>query len=155
MPLLGTLTNSSLPTALSSPRQLRSNRTPLPGTQAHKPAYSSYPPHVVFEVDDIEAALRNQKILIEPNSPSPGVTVAFIEVQCAPVELMQIDRDLRKDLWARVSDICSRARDRPPTRVSNSDPNRSPRDCSPSLWLTRRSGSPSPGIPPRCSTRGI
>jgi len=32
---------------------------------------------------------RWQKVIIEPNSPSDGVVVAFIEVNGAPVELMQ------------------------------------------------------------------
>jgi len=49
-------------------------------------------PHVAFEVEDLEAALQNQKVLIAPNSPSEGVTVAMIEVNGAPVELMQYDR---------------------------------------------------------------
>ncbi len=48
-------------------------------------------PHVAFEVDDLAAALEGQQVIIEPNSPSRGVTVAFIEVSGAPVELMQID----------------------------------------------------------------
>ena len=55
-------------------------------------------PHVAFEVDDLMEAIRNEKVIIEPNSPSPGVLVAFIEVNGAPVELMQIDHCLRKDL---------------------------------------------------------
>jgi hypothetical protein len=55
-------------------------------------------PHVAFEVDDLTAAIRDQKVIIEPNSPSNGVMVAFIEVNGAPVELMQIDHSLRKDL---------------------------------------------------------
>ncbi len=55
-------------------------------------------PHVAFEVDDLEEALQGQHILIEPNSPSPGVKVAFIQVRGAPVELMQIDRSIRPDL---------------------------------------------------------
>jgi hypothetical protein len=55
-------------------------------------------PHVAFEVDDLAAAIRDQKVIIEPNSPSNGVMVAFIEVNGAPVELMQIDHSLRKDL---------------------------------------------------------
>jgi hypothetical protein len=55
-------------------------------------------PHVAFEVDDLSEAIRNQKVIIHPNSPSAGVLVAFIEVNGAPVELMQIDRSLRKDL---------------------------------------------------------
>jgi hypothetical protein len=55
-------------------------------------------PHVAFEVDDLTAAIRDRKVIIEPNSPSKGVMVAFIEVNGAPVELMQIDHSLRKDL---------------------------------------------------------
>ena len=50
-------------------------------------------PHVAFEIDDLEKALRDQKIIIEPNSPSEGLTVAFIEVNGAPIELMQYQRD--------------------------------------------------------------
>lgn len=49
-------------------------------------------PHVAFEVDDLQAALEGKKILIEPNSPSAGLTVAFIEVDGAPVELMEFDK---------------------------------------------------------------
>ena len=55
-------------------------------------------PHVAFEVDDMERALADQKIIIAPNSPSNGVVVAFIEVNGAPVELLQIDRKIRTDL---------------------------------------------------------
>jgi len=54
--------------------------------------------HVAFEVDDLEAALEGYKVIILPNSPSPGVRVAFIEVNGAPVELLEIDRSIRKDL---------------------------------------------------------
>jgi hypothetical protein len=49
-------------------------------------------PHVAFEVDDLATALDGQQVIIEPNSPSRGVLVAFIEVSGAPVELMQIDQ---------------------------------------------------------------
>ncbi|MEM9396240.1 MAG: hypothetical protein AAF991_02090 [Pseudomonadota bacterium] len=55
------------------------------------PAFVQNVPHVAFEVDDLEAALKDQKVIIEPNSPSPGLTVAFIEVNGAPVELMQYE----------------------------------------------------------------
>lgn len=55
-------------------------------------------PHVAFEVDDLAAALVGHKVIIEPNSPSPGVLVAFVEVRGAPVELMQIDHEVRPDL---------------------------------------------------------
>jgi hypothetical protein len=48
-------------------------------------------PHIAFEVDDLEAALEGRDVLIEPNSPSPGVLVAFVVDDGAPVELMQID----------------------------------------------------------------
>ena len=37
----------------------------------------------------MDAALVGQKIIIQPNNPSEGVVVAFIEVNGAPVELMQ------------------------------------------------------------------
>ena len=55
-------------------------------------------PHVAFEVDDLEDAIRDQKVIIRPNSPSNGVLVAIIEVNGAPVELMQIDHVVRPDL---------------------------------------------------------
>jgi hypothetical protein len=48
-------------------------------------------PHVAFEVDDLERELQGKKVVIEPNSPSPGVIVAFIEDNGAPVEFLQID----------------------------------------------------------------
>ena len=54
--------------------------------------------HVAFEVDDLGIALIGQKILIPPNSPSRGVMVAFIEVNGAPVELLQIAEPDRTDL---------------------------------------------------------
>ena len=48
-------------------------------------------PHVAFEVKDLTKAIKNQKVIIAPNSPSEGLTVAFIEVNGAPVELMEYD----------------------------------------------------------------
>ena len=53
---------------------------------------------MAFEVENLEAELEGKDVLISPNSPSPGVLVAFIVVQGAPVELMQIDHEMRKDL---------------------------------------------------------
>ena len=50
-------------------------------------------PHVAFVVDDLAAAIAGQKVLIAPNSPSEGLTVAFIEVNGTPVELMQYDNN--------------------------------------------------------------
>jgi len=49
-------------------------------------------PHVAFEVDDLAAALEGHELLIAPNSPSAGVTVAFIVHNGAPVELLHVDR---------------------------------------------------------------
>jgi len=43
-------------------------------------------PHVAFEVDDLAEAIRDQKVIVAPNSPSTGVLVAMIEVNGAPVE---------------------------------------------------------------------
>jgi hypothetical protein len=48
----------------------------------------SFPP-IAFEVDDLNAALAGHIVIIHPNSPSEGLLVAFIEVNGAPVELMQ------------------------------------------------------------------
>ncbi|MBE0593939.1 MAG: hypothetical protein IH616_16220 [Gemmatimonadales bacterium] len=48
-------------------------------------------PHVAFKVDDLAAAIAGREILIPPNSPSPGVTVAFIVDNGAPIEFLQFD----------------------------------------------------------------
>ncbi|WDP91351.1 MAG: hypothetical protein HUN04_17260 [Desulfobacter sp.] len=46
-------------------------------------------PHVAFEVENLAKELEGKKVIIEPNSPSEGLTVAFIEVNGAPIELME------------------------------------------------------------------
>lgn len=45
-----------------------------------------------------DAALHGQNVIIAPNSPSNDVRVSFIEVNGAPVELMEIDHATRPDL---------------------------------------------------------
>ncbi len=45
--------------------------------------------HVAFEVSDLDAELANRRVLIAPNSPSPGVRVAFIVENGAPIELIE------------------------------------------------------------------
>ena len=45
-------------------------------------------PHVAFEVEDLEAELEGKEVLIQPNSPSEGITVAFILDNGAPVEFL-------------------------------------------------------------------
>jgi hypothetical protein len=48
--------------------------------------------HVAFEVEDLTEALRGKEIIIQPNSPIEGVTVAFILVNGAPVEFMEFEK---------------------------------------------------------------
>ncbi len=48
-------------------------------------------PHIAFQVENLEDAIRDKKIVIEPNSPSEGVHVAFIVENGAPIEFIQID----------------------------------------------------------------
>jgi hypothetical protein len=45
--------------------------------------------HVAFEVDDLASELAGRKAMVEPNSLSDGVLVAFVVEDGAPVELMQ------------------------------------------------------------------
>ena len=54
-------------------------------------------PHVAFEVDDLAEELKEKEILIEPNSPTPGITVAFILDNGAPVEFLEIDHSVYKE----------------------------------------------------------
>jgi hypothetical protein len=58
-------------------------------------------PHAAFEVDDLKAALKGRKVIIEQNSPSPGVLVAFIEEAGAPVELLQFTKERGKTRSSR------------------------------------------------------
>lgn len=54
-------------------------------------------PHLAFEVDDIAEAIAGKKVIIEPNCPTPGLVVAFIEDDGAPIEFLEIDRTILKD----------------------------------------------------------
>ena len=51
-------------------------------------------PHVAFQVDDLENAIKDKEILIAPNSPSKGIMVAFIVENGAPIEFIQIDESI-------------------------------------------------------------
>ena len=62
------------------------------GADAPHPDLVKTVPHVAFEVDDLGAALHGQNVIIAPNSSIEGLIVAFIEVNGAPVELMEFDR---------------------------------------------------------------
>ncbi|WP_250656897.1 VOC family protein [Alkalimarinus coralli] len=46
-------------------------------------------PHVAFVVDDLQKEIEGKNIIIQPNSPSKGLMVAFVEVNGAPIELME------------------------------------------------------------------
>ena len=46
-------------------------------------------PHIAFEVDDLEEALKGCTMLGSVSSPSPGVRVAMIVDNGAPVELIE------------------------------------------------------------------
>jgi len=48
-------------------------------------------PHVAFVVEDLQKAIEGKKVIIQPTSPSEGLTVAFIEENGVPVELMQYE----------------------------------------------------------------
>ena len=49
--------------------------------------------HVGFEVEDLKVALQGKEVIIKPNSPSKGVTVAFILEDGAPVELLEFNEE--------------------------------------------------------------
>jgi hypothetical protein len=48
-------------------------------------------PHVAFQVENLAEAIKGKEILIEPNSPAEGITVAFIVENGAPIEFLQIN----------------------------------------------------------------
>jgi hypothetical protein len=49
-------------------------------------------PHVAFEVDDIDEALKGKVMLSPPGSPSTGVRVAMIVDNGCPIELIQFTK---------------------------------------------------------------
>jgi len=49
-------------------------------------------PHVAFEVDELKAEIQGKEILIAPNSPSEGITVAFIVDNGAPIEFIEVKK---------------------------------------------------------------
>jgi hypothetical protein len=53
-------------------------------------------PHVAFEVDNLAKAIAGKEVLIEPNSPSEGVLVAFIVDNGAPIEFLHFRGTCRK-----------------------------------------------------------
>lgn len=50
-------------------------------------------PHVAYRVDDLDEALREETVLIEPFQPSPNFTVAFVMKDGAVIEYMKFERE--------------------------------------------------------------
>jgi hypothetical protein len=49
-------------------------------------------PHIAFEVDDLEAAIKGKTLILGVTSPSKGVRVAMIVDDGAPVELLEFSK---------------------------------------------------------------
>ncbi len=49
-------------------------------------------PHVAFEVEDLNTALEGKVVVIEPNSPSKHVRVAFILEDGALIEFLEFQK---------------------------------------------------------------
>lgn len=45
--------------------------------------------HIAYKVKDIKAAMAGKQVLMEPFSPAPGLTVAFVVEEGIPIEFMQ------------------------------------------------------------------
>jgi hypothetical protein len=54
--------------------------------------------HVAFVVDDLRGAIDGKNVLIKPNSPTDGVTVAFIVDNGAPIEFLQFEKP-ESEVW--------------------------------------------------------
>jgi hypothetical protein len=48
--------------------------------------------HVAYAVDDLEAALNGQQVIVQPWEVLPGLTVSFILDNEAPVEFLQFKK---------------------------------------------------------------
>lgn len=56
-------------------------------------------PHVAFKVDSIDDAIAGKKVILEPYYPFEGFRVAMIEVEGAPVELIETDLS-EEEIWS-------------------------------------------------------
>ncbi len=56
------------------------------------PVALSRTPHVAFVVDQLEAALVGQQVIVPPFEPLPGVRVAFVLDDEAPVEFLEFKK---------------------------------------------------------------
>ena len=60
-----------------------------PGSSLHPLIQST--PHVAFQVDDLEAAIEGEVLLLDPYEPFEGFKVAIIEDDGVPIELVETD----------------------------------------------------------------
>lgn len=56
-------------------------------------------PHVGFKVDSIDEAIKGKKVILEPYYPFAGFRVAMIEVDGAPVELIETTLS-EEEIWS-------------------------------------------------------
>jgi hypothetical protein len=49
-------------------------------------------PHIAFQVDDLNKAVKGRQMIGEITSPSPGIRVAMIVENGAPIELMEFSK---------------------------------------------------------------
>lgn len=47
-------------------------------------------PHIAYMVDNIKSEITGKELLLDPFSPMPGLTVAFVMEEGIPIEFMQI-----------------------------------------------------------------
>ena len=47
--------------------------------------------HIAYEVEDLEAELKDANVLMEPFQPNENLTVAFVIEEGAPIELMKFN----------------------------------------------------------------
>lgn len=45
--------------------------------------------HIAYKVKDLKQAMAGKPVLVEPFSPAPGLTVAFVVEEGIPIEFMQ------------------------------------------------------------------
>lgn len=48
-------------------------------------------PHVAFKVSSIDEAIKDKNVILEPYYPFDGFRVAMVEIEGAPVELIETD----------------------------------------------------------------
>lgn len=58
-------------------------------------------PHVAFKVDDLQAAIEGEELLLGPYEPIDGFFVAMINDAGVPVELIQTDLS-DEEIWGRA-----------------------------------------------------